>query len=414
MKLARFFIKGFFYICLILTVLIFGTVIYMGNSLDRAYKIKKGDSFTVDTVVPVTAVYDGVTVTQSSFNTVGEEYDVDLKLFGIIPVSTVNVEVVDEMYVAVLGNPFGMKLYTEGVLVIDISEVESENGLENPAKQAGIKKGDYIVSVNGHKIYTNEELSEIVEKSDGKKMKFTIIRNNKKININLTAVMSKETGNYKIGIWIKDSSAGIGTLTFYSPATGVVCGLGHGICDDDTGTLLHLNSGEIVTAEIVGIEKGKVGSPGQLEGKFGYTSLGNIDLNSDCGVYSVLKNGRGFSDYKEIALKQEIKNGKGQILCTVEGDEPQLYSCKITLRTSAYLSKTQNMIVTITDERLLNATGGIVQGMSGAPILQNGKLVGAITHVLVDDPQKGYAIFAENMLETLKDVAKENKLKEAS
>ena len=414
MKIARFFVKSVFGILLLLSVFVFTMVGFTSKSVDLEYKIKKGDSFNVETLIPVTAVYEGAKITNNSLNTIGEEYNVDLKIFGIIPVTSVSVEVVDEMQVALLGTPFGMKLYTDGVLVSEITEVSTKSGLKNPAKEAGIKKGDYIISVDGKKVYTNEDLSAIVEKSQGEEMRFLINRNKKKIYKTVKAVLSNESETYKIGIWIKDSSAGIGTLTFYSPATNVICGLGHGICDDETGKLLHLNSGQLVTAEIIDVKKGSEGTPGQLEGKFNYKSIGNISLNCECGVYSLVEGKKGFSNYTEIALKQEVKSGKGQILCTVEGEEAKLYDCKITLRTSSYLSKTQNMVVTITDEELLSKTGGIVQGMSGSPILQNGKLIGAVTHVLVDDPTKGYGIFAENMLETAQSVAEDNKLKDVS
>ena len=414
MKLVRFFIKGFFYIALTLSIAVFAIVVYLGNSLNQEYKIKKGDVLNIDTIVPVTAVYNGIQLSQNSFNTVGYDYTVDLKLFGVIPFSTVNVEVVDELHVAVLGTPFGMKLYTDGVLVIDITDVKTANGVVNPAVKAGIKTGDYITSVNGVKVYTNEDISELVESSDGNKMDFLIERDGKKISTKLTAALCSETNTYKIGIWIKDSSAGIGTLTFYSPATNVVCGLGHGICDEKTGSLLTLNSGELVSAEIIGVEAGNEGDPGQLNGKLGYKTLGDIKLNTNAGVYSTLTGKIDLSNIVELAMRQEVQNGKAQILCTVNGTEAKFYDCKITLRTSAFFSKTQNMIVTITDPELLAKTGGIVQGMSGSPLLQNGKLIGAVTHVLVDDPTKGYAIFAENMLETAQSVAESNSLKEAS
>ena len=413
MKIARFFVKSVFGILLLLSVFVFTMVGFTSKSVDLEYKIKKGDSFNVETLIPVTAVYEGAKITNNSLNTIGEEYNVDLKIFGIIPVTSVSVEVVDEMQVALLGTPFGMKLYTDGVLVSEITEVSTKSGLKNPAKEAGIKKGDYIISVDGKKVYTNEDLSAIVEKSQGEEMRFLINRNKKKIYKTVKAVLSNESETYKIGIWIKDSSAGIGTLTFYSPATNVICGLGHGICDDETGELLSLNSGELVTAEITGAQKGGAGTTGMLEGKFSYKTIGNISLNCDCGVYAYLKGKKGYGNYTEIALKQEVKSGKAQILCTVQGEEPKFYDCKVTLRTSAYLSKTQNMVVTVTDERLLGITGGIVQGMSGSPIIQNGKLIGAVTHVLVDDPTKGYAIFAENMLETAQLVS-EKQLKEVS
>ncbi len=400
MKVARFFIKCFFILSLILSLLIFGAVIYLDNNLTKEFKIKKGDVLDLNTKIPVTAEYDGAELTgKSNFDTVGKQYSVDIKAFGIFPVSKASVEVVDEMYVVVLGTPFGMKLYTEGVLVVDTADVETENGAVNPATKSGIKKGDYIVSVNNREIHSNEDLSAIVEHSGGEKLHFVIMRNGKKIHINVTPVISNDGGIYKIGIWIKDSSAGIGTLTFYSPATDVICGLGHGICDDETGTLLSVESGEIVDADIISAEKGEAGSPGKLNGRLGLNTLGEIGLNCEMGVYSKLVGNIDMSRTAEIALKQEVKDGKAQILCTVE-DRPTLYDCEIKIRNSAFHSKTQNIIVTVTDEDLLNKTGGIIQGLSGSPLLQNGKLIGAVTHVLVDDPTKGYAIFAENMLET--------------
>ena len=408
MKVARFFVKFIFALSLILTVLIFSTIIYLQNNITDDYKVKKGDSLVINSKVPITAEFGGVELSQTrALSLIGENFEVNLKAFGIIPFSKVNVEVVDEMYVAVLGKPFGMKIYTEGVLVIELTEVDTENGLKKPASSAGLKLGDYILSVDGQKVSTNEDLSRIVEKSDGRKMNFLVLRNKTKIKINVTAEISKETGNYKIGVWVRASSAGIGTLTFYSPATGVICGLGHGICDDDTGSLLKLDSGEIVSAEIISVEKGQVGAPGQLNGRFGVNTIGDITLNSNAGVYSKLKGDIEFSYLTEVALKNEITDGSAQILCTIDGDKPKLYDCKIKVRVSAFHSKTQNMLVTVTDNALLEATGGIVQGLSGSPILQNGKLVGAVTHVLVDDPTTGYGIFAENMLETAQNVIKE-------
>lgn len=414
MKFFRVLSKSVFYIFLILDIAVFVAIVYLDNNISDEYKIKKGDMLSFDTVVPITAEYEGTKLSQTGkTNNIGEDFDVKLKAFGIIPFSSVNVEVVDELHVAVLGTPFGMKLYTEGVLVIDLTTVETESGNINPAEDAGIKKGDYIVSVDGKKVYTNEDLASAVEASAGNKMKFQIKRNGKIKYISFCAVISKETGSYKIGLWVRDSSAGIGTLTFYSPASGIVCGLGHGVCDEDTGELLELNSGEIVTAEIISVEKGSAGSPGQLKGKFTYNTIGAIDKNSENGVYSNLKGKISLSNLTEVALKQEIKDGEAQILCTVDGNTPKLYKCRVKKRSSAYLSPTQNMVITVTDEELLNVTGGIVQGMSGSPVIQNGKLIGAVTHVLIDDPTSGYGIFAENMLETAQNVCDEQ-LKEAS
>ena len=414
LKFLRILTKSIFFIILALDITLFSVIAYLNITVSEDYKIKKGSPLTIDSAVPITAVYEGTKLSGSGkTDNIGEEFKVELKAFGVIPISTVNVQVVDELQVSVLGTPFGMKLYTDGVLVIDMTDVPTEDGNINPAKKSGIIKGDYIVSVDGRKISTNEELSSAVEASAGNEMKFEIKRNGKTKIIRFCAALSKETNSYKIGLWVRDSSAGIGTLTFYSPATGVVCGLGHGVCDEDTEELLKLDSGELVTAEIVSVQKGSSGSPGELKGKFTYSTIGAIDLNSECGVFSLLQGRLNLSNLTEIALKQEVRDGEAQLLCTVNGELPKLFSCSIKKKSSAYLSPTKNLVVTVTDEELLNLTGGLVQGMSGSPLIQNGKLIGAVTHVLVNDPTKGYGIFAENMLETAQIVAEE-KLKEAS
>lgn len=415
LKILRIFFKCVFILALLLDTAVFGAVIYLNGSISDNYKIKKGDGLTFNTTVPITAEYEGLKLSQTGkTEQIGEEFDVKLKAFGIIPFSTVNVEVVDELHVSVLGTPFGMKLYTDGVLVIDITTVETVSGSISPGEDAGVKKGDYILSADGKQVLTNEELSAAVAASGGNRIKLVIKRGGTQKTVYVTPALSKETNSYRIGLWVRDSSAGIGTLTFYSPATGIVCGLGHGVCDEDTGDLLELKNGEIVSAEIVSVEKGSSGSPGQLKGRFTYGTIGKIDCNSEKGVYSVLKGKLGFSRLTETALKQEVRDGDAQILCTVDGREPQLYSCRIKKRSSAYLSATQNMTVTVTDPELLKLTGGIVQGMSGSPILQNGKLIGAVTHVLIDDPTTGYAIFAENMLKEAESTAGNAKVRKAS
>ena len=408
LKILRIFFKCVFILALLLDTAVFGAVIYLNGSISDNYKIKKGDGLTFNTAVPITAEYEGLKLSQTGkTEQIGEEFDVKLKAFGIIPFSTVNVEVVDELHVSILGTPFGMKLYTDGVLVIDITTVETVSGSISPGEDAGVKKGDYILSADGKQVLTNEELSAAVAASGGNRIKLVIKRGGTQKTVYVTPALSKETNSYRIGLWVRDSSAGIGTLTFYSPATGIVCGLGHGVCDEDTGDLLELKNGEIVSAEIVSVEKGSSGSPGQLKGRFTYSTIGKIDCNSEKGKL-------GFSRLTETALKQEVRDGDAQILCTVDGREPQLYSCRIKKRSSAYLSATQNMTVTVTDPELLKLTGGIVQGMSGSPILQNGKLIGAVTHVLIDDPTTGYAIFAENMLKEAESTAGNAKVRKAS
>ncbi len=410
MKTARIIIKTVFFISLFINAVIFGSVIYLNQNLGEEFKIKKGDTLNIDSPLPVTAVYNGTELSSGHTSKGNQSLSVDLKMFGVIPFSKAKVDVVDELQVSVLGQPFGMKLYTKGVLVVDITDVATKNGNRNPAKSAGIKIGDYILTVDGKEISTNEELVDIVEKSKGKELRLKILRNGKQKTIKLRAEISRDTNNYKIGVWVRDSSAGIGTLTFYSPSLNLVCGLGHGVCDEDTGEILNLSSGEIVEAEIYEVEKGAKGTPGQLKGRIGNNSLGEICLNCTGGVYSNLTGELPFAQITEIALKNEVENGEAEIVCTIDGKTPESFKCKIELKSGKYNSPTQNLIVTITDKRLLNATGGIVQGMSGAPLIQNGKLIGAVTHVLVDDPTKGYGIFAENMLENARGV---KQLKEA-
>ena len=400
-------VKSLFVVLFVFCSCVFTSMYFMTFSISQSYKVNRGEELQIESIIPVTAVYNGAKMSQSSENhLVGDSFKVDLKIFGVIPFSTVDVEIVDDMHVAVLGNPFGMKIYTDGVLVIEADDVKTQNGSLNPAVNAGIKVGDYIKTVNGIKITCNEELSQLVLESGGEEMKFEVVRGSETFNCSVTPMIDDEIGVYRIGIWVRDSSAGIGTLTFYSPTTDVICGLGHGVCDTDTDTLLDVDKGEIVGANIIAVEKGSSGSPGALKGKFTYDSLADIELNCEKGVYGFMKQKIDVSNLTEIALKQNVYNGEAQILCTVNGETPKLYSCNIK-KCSFNYSETQNLVVTVTDQELIDITGGIVQGMSGSPILQDGKLVGALTHVLVSDSLTGYGIYAENMLETAESVAQE-------
>lgn len=415
MKMIRSLTKSFFVICTMLCIALFGLIFYLENTLSKDYKIVRGEELSIASVIPINVEYRGLSASKSVISgSVGEEFEAELKIFGKIPFSTVNVEVIDETHVAVLGTPFGMKLYTDGVLVIDLTDVSTPNGNINPAKLSDIREGDYICTADGLKITCNEDLVQVVSESGGKAVTLEMIRNGKKIKKSVTPVFSDETESYKIGIWVRDSSAGIGTLTFYSPATNTVCGLGHAICDEDTGEILTVQSGEMVKAKIVSCQKGEKGAPGELKGSLLNERLAEINLNCEKGVYGLSRSIFKTNDLTEIALKQEVVNGNAQILCTVDGEKPTLYSCTVKKKTSALYAATQNFTVTVTDPVLIEKTGGIVQGMSGSPIIQNGKLIGALTHVLIDDPEKGYAIFAENMLETAQSVAENNKLKDAS
>lgn len=413
MKSVSNFFKILTVFLMMFAVIIFAAIFVAAGAVEKEYKVINNSDLQINCAIPLNVTRcDDISVDSKLYNTVGSKYNVQLKIFGIIPVKKASVEVVDNMYVSVLGLPFGMKIYTDGVLIIDISDVDADGGYQKPAELAGLKIGDFILSINGKKVYTNEDVAALIEASNGNEMKFVIKRDNVINNITLKPLLSKSTGTYKAGIWVRDSSAGIGTLTFYSPTNDVLCGLGHSVTDSDTGKVLTISSGEIVGAEIVSYTKAQKGTPGELHGRLLSIKYADFSLNCTAGVYGVCKSTIKSGELMQVALKQEIKNGDAYIISTVDGTTPKKYKCKVSIIKSN--TKTQNLLVEITDNELLSVTGGIVQGMSGSPIIQNGKLVGAVTHVLIDEPQKGYGIFAENMLETAQSVADERKLKDAS
>lgn len=329
----------------------------------------------------------------------GENEKSTVKLLGLFPIKTVKVNVEPQRFLTPCGNPFGIKMLTEGVMVVGISEISTPYGLNCPAKDAGFKIGDVILSIDGKSALDNGTVSKLIENSEGKSLSFEISRGGEKITLNLTPVFCTSTNSYKSGIWVRDSTAGIGTITYYDENTGSFAGLGHAVCDIDTGNILPLLSGDVGPVCITGVIKGTVGTPGELTGNFSSNeSIGTILYNTDAGVFGTLINSPTENESIPIAYKQEIEVGKAQIYSTLEGNSPRSYDIlieKIDLNSG---SLTKNMVIKVIDEDLLNLSGGIVQGMSGSPIIQNGKLVGAVTHVFVNNPTMGYGIFCENMI----------------
>ena len=258
----------------------------------------------------------------------GSEYNVDLKLFGFIPVKQAQVDVVGEMYVVPSGAPFGIKIFTSGVLVVGMSDVDGKEGLSNPAKNAGIKEGDLILSIDGQAVSTNEDVAAIIEKSDGSSLRMELQRDNMTFVVGFTPVLSATENRYKAGLWVRDSSAGIGTLTFYNPATGIAAGLGHGICDVNTGEILPLSTGELVGAKIHSVVKGKVGAPGELRGQFTESSLGNLLINGETGVYGRTGDLSGGGELMQIAMKQEVETGAAQSLRPLTTGPPNFTTAK--------------------------------------------------------------------------------------
>ena len=339
----------------------------------------------------------------------------NILFLNFIPIKQVDVNYSDEQTVFPCGIPFGVKIFTQGVLVVGTSEVKSINGLISPARNSGIKKGDVILNVDKKSINCNEDLFKVVENCAGAVLNFEILRNNLKFNVDVEPVKDVGSSTYKLGAWVRDSSAGIGTLTFHNPETNIFGGLGHGICDIDTGDLLPLSHGDIVKASISGIIKGRKGVPGELKGYFIETeSIGSLLKNTNYGVYGTLKDTIVETQPIKVAPKQDIKIGPAQLATTIDGVTPKYYSINIQDVNYNESTPCKNMVVKITDDSLLSKTGGIIQGMSGSPIIQNGKLIGAITHVFVNDPTKGYAIFAENMVYNSELCVNNNEFKKAS
>lgn len=335
----------------------------------------------------------------------------ELMLYRLIPIKTVNVDVVDETCLIPCGTPFGIKMLTNGVVIVGIADIKTEKDTVNPANLAGLKTGDVITAINGKEVLTNSEVAGLVEKSGGAVMNFTVKRNEKTLNIGLKPVKSETDGLYKAGLWVRDSTAGIGTLTFYDPTTQCFGGLGHGICDSDTGKLMPLLNGDIVPVTINGVTKGQKGIPGELRGYFSDdNAIGILDANVAAGVYGEL-NFVPQGTALKVAMKQDVKAGPAKILTTINGESPRYYDVNIEKIDYRDNIQSKNMVLHVTDPELLTKTGGIVQGMSGSPIIQNNKLVGAVTHVFVNDPTRGYGIFAENMLAVSQSVASQTKLK---
>ncbi|EWM52917.1 SpoIVB peptidase [Ruminococcus flavefaciens] len=333
---------------------------------------------------------------------------VTFSLFGAIPVKNVEIRRAEAPVFAVGGRPFGIKLLMEGVMVTGLGDVEAEDGvLSCPAEKAGIRKGDVIRLADGVGLTSNDQLQELISSSEGRAIELSAERDGESFTAVLRPVYSRKSCGWKGGMWVRDSIAGIGTMTFFDCETGAFAGLGHPICDSDTGGIVPVHSGEAVPVEITEARRGARGIPGELRGKFvPNKSFGTLDCNRTSGIYGHLTKGalEELSESAEtftMAYRQEITVGPAEIYATVSGEAPERYAAEIVSVDYGSTGSSKNMVIRITDDRLLDAIGGIVQGMSGSPVIQNGKLAGAVTHVFVADPTRGYGIFAENMAEGL-------------
>ena len=331
-----------------------------------------------------------------------DSLEMQVKLFGILPFKQVGIRVIEDQELIPVGVPIGIYVKTEGVMVIGTGEFRSVNGEKVAPAEHILKSGDYVVKLNGTEVADKDDLITRIENGSGEAAILTIRRGEEYFDVKIDPVQD-QTKKYKIGVWVRDNAQGVGTMT-YIDSQGNFGALGHGINDVDTSNLMKMNDGTLYQTEIISIQKGTAGHPGEMTGMIVYSDdriLGDITSNSVRGIFGKCNDkalAMGTEEAMPIGLKQEIRKGPAQILCTVDGTT-RYYDIEITDIHLDHDNVNRGIELKVTDSDLIALTGGIVQGMSGAPIIQNGKFVGAVTHVLVQDSTRGYGIFIENMLE---------------
>ena len=318
----------------------------------------------------------------------GETQELQYELFGVVPVKTVGVIRRERKLIVPGGCSVGVTMFTKGALVVGVSDIVTNTGeAYNPCKAAGLMPGDVVEKSNGVAIKSKEHLSELVESAKGAPIELEVLRKGQKLKLSIVPVMDNQEGEYRLGFWARDSTAGVGTMTFYDPATGIYGALGHAVTDLDTKERLHLKNGELVQSDIVDIRHGSKGTPGELKGSFESArhKLGTIEKNTEFGIFGKLHKPYKNPIYPEpmpVAAQDEVKIGPAEILTTINAGT-KAFACEIERISPQSRPSPKGMIVRVTDSELLSATGGIVQGMSGSPIIQDGKVVGAVTHVNV-------------------------------
>lgn len=382
---------------------------YYEQKIPNIIRIQAGTSQRIDLKVPASGVLNVdsdkvIALNQPVTIVAGESPDtcqMELRLFGVLPLKSIDIEVIENTRLIPVGQPIGIYMKTQGVLVIDTGTFEGPQGQEQSPSVYKLQAGDYVMAMDGVAVTGKRQIKEYVENGSGRDIVLQVSRNEKIIQVRISP-MQDQNGVYKIGTWLRDSAQGIGTMTFLDEELHFGA-LGHGINDTDTGELLQLGSGLLYHTEIVAIRKGERGTPGELTGIIEYQPeqvAGVIMSNTEEGIYGVAS--QAFADSittqaLPVGLKQDVKEGDAQILCNIDG-QTKYYDVSITRLMPNAENLNRQIALTVTDEELLQLTGGIVQGMSGAPIIQDGRIIGAVTHVLVSDSTSGYGIFIENML----------------
>lgn len=371
---------------------------FYSSALPDSFLVERAEELTLCTRAPIFARFLSQTVEASAGEGV---YNAKLSLWGVVPIKDVTLCEVERPVLVAGGNPFGIKLHTKGVMVVDFEDIVCGDKKKCPAKDSGINKGDVIISVNDIDVNTSKALSKVISKSEGKALEIEIMRDDELLTIVTSAVFCTDDDTFKTGMYTRDSSAGVGTITFFDPATSCFGGLGHAVCDSATREALPLLSGEVADVTINSYTRAQKGKPGELCGSFvsGKTA-GIIEKNTPCGVFGKLQFAPNLSAPLMLGYKHEAQVGKALMLTTICGSTPKEYDIEIE-KIDYSSDGVKNMIIRVCDPELLMQTGGILQGMSGSPIIQNGKLIGAVTHVFVNDATRGYAVFAQKMYEQL-------------
>ena len=406
--------KKFFKILLILTLIII--LVYVSNvtSIPDNLILMQGEELNIKTMFGLNLENSsGQTIEAMASDTEKISKEVgklDLSLnLGNFSLKDVTVNVIPNTVVIPGGEAIGLRLYTSGVLVVGMSEiVGTDNKSYSPYKDSGIQEGDMIVKIDDKAITCTSDLITKVNECNGNSVEITYVRDGNNYITEIKPTKTEEN-EYKLGLWVRDAAAGVGTITYYDPESQMFGALGHGILDIDTDQLIDIAKGEVITSKILSIVKGEKGKPGEVQGSIDNGKvIGEVYKNTNFGIYgkltdvSLIEGGKTL----EVMPRDEVKLGKATIICTLDNNKREEYEIEIERLYTSTNRNNKNMIIKVTDKRLLEKTGGIIQGMSGSPILQDGKFVGAVTHVMVNNPEKGYGIFADTMLKQMKEVEK--------
>lgn len=415
MKIEKFIKSNIIKLLVLLILITIYIYIIVIDNIPEVVTVFEGENFEIQTIFGIkiniedkkqeAVLTSSILKETAEFSQKGKN-TIEVSLFDKFKIKDIDINVIEKTTVIPIGELAGIKLYTEGVLVVGMSEIQGkDNNKYKPYINSGIEEGDVIIEINDNKINSTTELVESVNNSKGKALEITYSRNGESKECSITPVESQE--GYKLGLWVRDSAAGIGTITLYEPKNNAFIALGHGITDIDTSELINISTGELVTTKILSVIKGKNGEPGKIQGTVEkQQNIGTIYKNTGFGIYGTIGNIQNLNynsnRQMEVALRDEIKTGKATILCTVDQEqEAKEYEIEIEkiYKNNNYDNK--SMLIKVTDEELLEKTGGIIQGMSGSPIIQNGKFCGAVTHVLVNDATQGYAVFGEILIKQL-------------